>query len=502
MMAIPMVWDWAEANPFYDDCTPLRNAADSVAAVVEKIIESKIPPGSVTCTDARHNPYPDGFFSMIFSDPPYYDSIPYANLSDFFYIWNRKILKHKYPDIYLEKESPKNTEITQLAERNKAYRHKTKEYFEEGVRLSFEDSKRACNPFGVACFVFAHKTTSGWESFLQGVLGAGWRVTASWPIDTEMSTRFKAIGTASLASSIHLICRPKPQQEEENIGDWRDVLEELPNRIRYWLPHLAEHGIVGADAIFACLGPALEIYSKYSTVEKANGDKVELNEYLEQVWAAVSKEALSNVVADADLSGFETDARVSAMWLWTVVAPAVASNVEGEENVEKNKPTGFTLEFDAARKIAQGLGADLDELESIITIEKDEATLLPVAQRTEFLFGKGESAPESAKGRKKKNSNQLDMFSELIEDGASEDVWEEKTVSKPGETVLDRVHQAMILFASGRGEALKRFLVDDGVGQDPGLWKLAQAFSALYPPGTQEKRWVDGVLARKKGLGL
>ena len=80
-------------------------------------------------------------------------------------------------------------------------------------------------------------------------------------------------------------------------------------------------------------------------------------------------------------------------------------------------------------------------------------------------------------------------------------MWEEKTVSKPGTTVLDRVHQAMILFANGRGEALKRFLVDDGVGSEPALWKLAQALSALSPPGSQEKRWVDGVLARKRVLG-
>jgi hypothetical protein len=318
-----------------------------------------------------------------------------------------------------------------------------------------------------------------------------------------------AFGTASLASSVHLIVRPRISNGNDSIGDWRDVLNELPKRIHAWLPHLAEEGVVGADAIFACIGPALEIFSRYDSVEKASGEVVSLREYLEQVWAAVSREALSTVVADADLSGFESDARLSAMWLWTVAGGASLKDEGGETDGEDDdedspkvvKTTGFTLEYDAARKISQGLGANLDDLKSIVEVKGDKATLLPVAARTEYLFGKGESAPESAKGRKKK-SNQMDMFAELIEDGANEDVWEEKTVSKPGETILDRVHQAMILFASGRGEALKRFLVDDGVGQDPGLWKLAQAFSALYPPGTQEKRWVDGVLARKKGLGL
>ena len=102
------------------------------------------------------------------------------------------------------------------------------------------------------------------------------------------------------------------------IGDWRDILQELPRRIHDWLPRLAEEGVVGADAIFACLGPALEIFSRYSRVEKASGEVVPLREYLEQVWAAVAKEALSLVFRDADASGLEPDARLTAMWLWTL----------------------------------------------------------------------------------------------------------------------------------------------------------------------------------------
>jgi hypothetical protein len=96
----------------------------------------------------------------------------------------------------------------------------------------------------------------------------------------------------------------------------------------------------------------------------------------------------------------------------------------------------------------------------------------------------------------------MDLFAELAQEGVSEQVWAEKTVSKIGATTLDRIHQSMILFAASRGEALKRFLVDDGAGKDPKFWRLAQALSALYPPKCEEKRWVDGVLARKKGLGF
>ncbi|MBN8458853.1 MAG: hypothetical protein J0M04_13545 [Verrucomicrobia bacterium] len=123
-----------------------------------------------------------------------------------------------------------------------------------------------------------------------------------------------------------------------------------------------------------------------------------------------------------------------------------------------------------------------------------------MAERTTYIFGMEAKVAEAPK--RKKKDQQLDLFSRLTDEATAETAWEEVSVSKPGETVLDRIHQSMILFATGRGEALRRFLVEDGAGRDAASWKLAQSLSALYPGGSQEKRWVDGVLARKKGLGL
>ena len=177
-------------------------------------------------------------------------------------------------------------------------------------------------PDGIGTIVFASKTTASWEAILKAVVDAGWIITGSWPIDTEMEARVAAQGQARLASSVHLVCRPRENPDgsarTDEIGDWRDVLQELPRRIHDWMPRLAEEGVVGADAIFACLGPALEVFSRYSRVEKASGDTVTLKEYLEQVWAAVAKEALTMIFTGADTTGFEEDARLTAMWLWTL----------------------------------------------------------------------------------------------------------------------------------------------------------------------------------------
>jgi putative DNA methylase len=350
---------------------------------------------------------------------------------------------------------------------------------------------------------------------LTALVDAGWIVTASWPIDTEMSSRLRAQDSAVLASSVHLVCRPRENPDgslcADEIGDWRDVLAELPRRIHEWMPRLAEEGVVGADAIFACLGPAIEIFSRYSRVEKTSGEIVTLKEYLEQVWAAVAKEALSLVFAGADTAGFEPDARLTAMWLWTLNAGAstdAASQDDGDGDSGDDEESsgkarlkgGFVLEYDAARKIAQGLGAHLEDLSHLVEIKGDQARLLPVAERTKHLFGKDE-AQTPTRGPGKKKPVQGDLFADLKE-AEQEAGWGVTGAPKAGETALDRIHQSMVLFAAGRGEALKRFLVEEGAGRDQRFWSLAQALSALYPPQADEKRWVDGVLARKKSLGF
>ncbi len=158
------------------------------------------------------------------------------------------------------------------------------------------------------------------------------------------------------------------------------------------------------------------------------------------------------------------------------------------------------MEYDAARKIAQGLGVNLEQLPHVVRIKGSTAQLLGVNERIKHLFGQDNIAESSSP----KRAAQPALFEQLGEREAAAQGWEmdDDATHSVGETTLDRIHQSMLLFQAGRGEALRRFLVEDGVGKDERFWRLAQALSALYPSSSNEKRWVDGVLARKRGLGL
>ncbi len=514
---MPMILDFAEANPVGGSGGDWMGQIDWITRVLRHLEASKLKGRlvGVERSEAQISVLPDDSADALVTDPPYYDAFGYADLSEFYLIWLRRSVPETVLS-YRDPQPPKANEAISIG-RDVADGRGTKNNasYRKAMRTAFQTARQITKPGSIGVVVFANKTTSGWEAILEGLVEAGWIATASWPIDTERPNRQRAIDSAALNSSVHIVCRPRENPDgslrSKDTGDWRDVLQELPQRIHDWMPRLAAEGVVGADAIFACLGPALEIFSRHSIVEKPNGDQVKLKEYLEHVWAAVAREALTMVFQGADATGFEPDARLAAMWLWTLSAGTTsngASTVVDDADIssdnEDGKPTtssgGYALEYDAARKIAQGLGADLSRLDTLVQMKGDTARLLPVGERAPYLFA--EKAGQTPPARRKKEVTQISMFDLARDDGSSADGWRELTVPAAGATVLDRLHQSMILFGASRGEALRRFLVDDGVGQDQRFWRLAQALSALYPSTSDEKRWVDGVLGRKKSFGF
>src|SRR2546426_12043578 len=233
---------------------------------------------------------------------------------------------------------------------------------------AFAEGRRVLRDDGVGSVVFAHKTTEGWEALLSGMIRGGWTITGSWPIATEMGSRLRARESAALATSVHLVCRPR--SGDVPVGDWADVLRELPTRVGDWMERLQGEGVRGADLVFACIGPALEIFSRYAKVETADGREVALAEYLEKVWEGVGRAALAQVLGTAEAKArngaagtVEEDARLTALFLWTLQSTddetAEDASDEGEEPSDEDddeegsssgKAKGFTLVFDVVRR--------------------------------------------------------------------------------------------------------------------------------------------------------
>jgi putative DNA methylase len=529
--ALPMAWDFAEGIPFSEGTAGWSDAFEPPAKVIESLGKLGFVQGVSYNFSATQHRLPGQTAQALITDPPYYDAVPYAYLSDFFYVWLHRCLALTFPDIFSDRQVPKDEEIVVDRPHELSKSNKDIAFYERELTRAFAESKRVTQKDGIGTIVFASKTTSSWEAILQAVIDAGWITTGSWPIDTELDTRIAAQGQARLASSIHLVCRPRV---ETQVGDWREVLEELPGRVAEWMGRLTHEGVTGADAIFACLGPAIEIFSRYDRVERVNGDQVTLNTFLEYVWAAVAREALAQVFPQADATGFEEDARITALWLWTLFGgtandngngksesedgavpvaevgegdEAASSEEEAEAEAEESgatgngvAATGYVLEYDAARKIAQGLGVHLEKLDKTVVIKGDKARLLGLNERSRYLFG-GKGPVVVRVTRPKVQQLRLDMAVDgkpIVPDAD----WDETVEVTPGATTLDRLHQSMLLFGAGSGAVLKRFLRDDEVGSDRRFWALAQAMLPLYPLGSDERRMLEGVMTYKKSLGL
>ena len=514
--ALPMVWDFSEGNPFSGSTGGFDGALNWVANVVASWPQSGN--GQVQYADAANHPLPDQSTDVWFTDPPYYYAVPYADLSDFFVVWLKRTLPdHMGPHFQLDPEThlaPKKQELCEMARWDPTrYSHKDQKFFEDGMSMAFTEGRRVLRQNGIGSVVFAHKTTEGWEALLSGMIRGGWIISGSWPIATEMVERLRARESAALATSVHLIVRPRP--EDADIGDWADVLRELPIRVADWMERLQREGVRGADLVFACVGPALEIFSRYSRVETAEGDEINLPEYLERVWEVVGRAALERVLGTAEararngaLGALEEDARLSALFLWTMQsgeeAPPSANGADpGAEPESRTTPSRFSLPFDVVRRFAQPLGIHLDDWESrIINTQKGVVRLMPVSDRGEQLFGdSGTGAIADEIESNAAAAHQMSLFPDdppsvrgrsRRRRGARPAVPDELR-AVPGATTLDRVHAAMLLQASGRSQALRNLLQAEQ-DRGPDFLRLANALTALYPRGSQEKRLLDAML--------
>lgn len=294
--AIPMTWDFAEANIFSSSggnfITPLEKCVEVISA-----FPKCHQPGLVSQLTAQEQTLSNK--KIVSTDPPYYDNIGYADLSDFFYVWMRKNLRNVYPGLFATISVPKAEELVATP-----YRHGSKDaaecFFMEGMTLAMKNlAERAHSGFPVTIY-YAFKASetkadstsnAGWESFLEALIRAGFAITGTWPMRTEGSGRLIAKDTNALASSIVLVCRKR--NSDAQVVSRRQFISELVQRMPEALEDMVGSGgetspVAPVDLAQAAIGPGMEIFSKYGAVLKADGSPMSVHEAMIEINRQIS----------------------------------------------------------------------------------------------------------------------------------------------------------------------------------------------------------------------
>lgn len=284
--AIPMVWDYAEANPFSKASGGFENMLEWVEKSVREL-PSGIMGQVIQHSASAHN---DLRQVMVSTDPPYYDNIGYADLSDFFYIWLRRSLKNIYPENFSTMLVPKAEELVATPHRFDGSRQAAKEFFEYGMA----DVCRNIYQYAVQdmplTIYYAFKQTdmdvdgvasSGWETMLSAIIKAGFSITGTWPMRTEMSNRQVAMGTNALASSIVLVCRKR--DATATTCTRKNFLRELRRELESSLAHLQASNIAPVDMAQSAIGPGISVYSRYAAVLESDGSPMTVRSALKLI---------------------------------------------------------------------------------------------------------------------------------------------------------------------------------------------------------------------------
>lgn len=288
--ALPMMWDFAEVNPLGDTSGGYASAIEWVSLAASHCLDAARGSAAVRRRSALEES--SGAFDVILTDPPYYDTIPYSDLMDFFHVWLRRVLHGMSPDLdaaFSDQLSPKwnpaagDGELIDDASRHDGDRAVSKAAYEQGMARAFERACAALSPNGRFVVVFAHKNPGAWETLVDAIIRAGFIVDGSWPIMTERAARSRSLSSAALASSVWLVCKKRPASARPG---WDNrVLEEMRARIAERLRDFWDAGIRGPDFVWAATGPALEAYSRHPVVKKADepGRVMTVGEFLDQV---------------------------------------------------------------------------------------------------------------------------------------------------------------------------------------------------------------------------
>ncbi len=336
--ALPMLWDFMEINFFSGVNGDWTSNRDWVLRYLGANPAIPGAAGVAQNASATALPLPDSHLDAILTDPPYYDNVPYAALSDFFYVWLKRSVGDHFSELFATPIVPKNDEAIM-----EPTRHSTgeaaKTFFEQTLGQAFKEMHRVLKPGGIAVVVYAHTTTEGWETMLNGLVEAGLVVTGSWPIHTEKKGRLREIASAALASSIYMVCR---KMERKPLGFWNELQGQIQARVEKKLAQFWQGGISGGDFFISAIGPGMEEFSCYERVETYTGEPVGVDTLLVFIRQVASNFLVNHLLQNASREAIDKEAQFYLTYRWTYL---------------ENK-----VPFDDARKIASAEGVDLEQL--------------------------------------------------------------------------------------------------------------------------------------------
>jgi putative DNA methylase len=314
--ALPMTWDFAETNPLAGAGGDIRGTAESVAEVVDRLGVG--PAGSSIQRDAAAGG-PTEAKAAVCTDPPYYDNIGYADLSDFFYVWLRRSLAEIFPDLFSTLVTPKTAELVATPYRFGGDKKAAEKHFEAGLGEAFARMRASADPSAPVTIFYAFKqsesvdrrdgasvVSTGWETMLEAVLEAGLSVDGTWPMRTEQGSGLRVIGQNALASSIVLVCRPR--LADAGITTRKDLVGALKREMPEALRTLQHGNIAPVDLAQSSIGPGMAVFSRYARVLEPDGSAMGVRTAL-----ALINQVLDEILAEQE-GEFDADTRWAIAW--------------------------------------------------------------------------------------------------------------------------------------------------------------------------------------------
>jgi putative DNA methylase len=289
MAKLSMVWDYSEANIFSETGGGAAGQIEWITRVIEH--ESwptgmRGTPAQVVNGDGAHLPLDPTSVDCIVTDPPYFDAISYADISDMFYVWLKRAIADEIPAPFRTPTTPKTEEATALKHRHGGDEETAERHFSNKLAACFADARQKCKPDGVITVIFAHQTTKAWTALVNALFEAGLNITATLALDMELKNRARGLDSSALESSITVVCRPRVAAPPAAFTDVRRDIERVVKESvkRFW-----DYGFRGADLIVACYGPAVGEFGKHERVERGDGTPVTVPELLQLVREAALK---------------------------------------------------------------------------------------------------------------------------------------------------------------------------------------------------------------------